>query len=289
MLSRTVGRPALILRAGWRLLRGLSCIGAAATAALGAYLYGGFPGMFSSRTTWAIMVVAAVVGSSNVINDIRDAENDRIDKPDRPLPAGRMSPRCAFRIAVASAVVAVGLAAFISLLAVMQAVITLAVGWLYSFRLKGTVLIGNAVVAALDGYCVTFGALCAGGLSDRVIVASLFVFLFCFAYLVLLTIRDYYADGVAAVRTVATAFGERVAVLIFDGLAIIMSIALIVPALLGRFSSVYLIAITVTALCPMLTAALLIGIKSGTKAMAAAILILRLSWFPGIASLMLLR
>jgi geranylgeranylglycerol-phosphate geranylgeranyltransferase len=289
MLSGAVQRPVLMLRDGWKLVRGLSCMGAAATAVLGAYLYGGFPAVLSARTAEAVAVVAAVVGSSNAINDIRDVDNDRVDKPDRPLPAGRLSPRTAFGIATASAAAALGLAAFISLPAAAQAIVTLLVGWLYSFRLKGTVLIGNAVAALLDGYCVTFGALCTGGLSGRVIVASIFVFLFCFAYLVLHTARDYYADQVAAIRTVATVLGERNAILVFEFLAIATSIALILPALLGWFSSNYLIAILVTVVCPMLTAALLVGIKTGATAIAAAILILRLSWFPGIAGLMLLR
>jgi geranylgeranylglycerol-phosphate geranylgeranyltransferase len=289
MVRRAVPRPVLILGDTWRLVRGLSCMGAAATAVLGAYLYGGFPAALSPRSIEAMVVVAAVVGSSNAINDIRDAEADRIDKPRRPLPAGRLSARSAFGIATASGAAAVGLAAFIGLLGETQAVLTLAVGWLYSFRLKGTVLIGNAVVALLDGYCVTFGALCAGGLNGKVIAATAFVFLFCFAYLVLLTVRDYYPDSVASIRTVATVLGERSAILVFASLAIAMSIALILPALLGWFSGSYLIAILVTAVCPMLTAALLVGIKTGATAIAAAILMLRLSWFPGIASLMLLR
>lgn len=289
MLSVAVRRPMLVLSDGWRLVRGLSCLGGAAATVLGAYLYGGFPAVLSIRTAEAVGVVAAVVGSSNAINDIRDADNDRIDKPDRPLPAGRLSLRTAFGIATGSAAVAFGVAAFIGFLAVAQAIVTLLVGWLYSFRLKGTVLIGNAIVALLDGYCVTFGALCTGGLTSRVIAASIFVFLFCFAYLVLLTARDYYADGVAAIRTVATVLGERGAILVFEFLAIAMSIALILPALLGWFSSNYLIAILITIVCPMLTAALLVSLKTGATAMAAAILILRLSWFPGIAGLMLLR
>jgi len=46
-------------------------------------------------------VVFAITAAGNVFNDLCDLEIDRINRPDRPLPSGKVSPRAAGALAAA--------------------------------------------------------------------------------------------------------------------------------------------------------------------------------------------
>jgi len=60
------------------------------------------------------LVMAAVLNAaSNALNQIYDLEIDRINKPRRPLPSGRLSSREAWTFTLATYVVALGLAWFV--------------------------------------------------------------------------------------------------------------------------------------------------------------------------------
>lgn len=87
-------------------------------------------------TTTSILLY--VVGI--IINDYRDLEIDRKERPDRPLPAGKISPRSALAFVFFAAISAIFLATLVSIPSVLLAVILLITIIAYDCWLKNNFL-----------------------------------------------------------------------------------------------------------------------------------------------------
>src|SRR5207244_3199585 len=62
----------------------------------------------------AVIAAAVLNAASNGLNQIYDLENDRINKPHRPLPSGRMSGTQAWTFVVLTYIAALALVAFVN-------------------------------------------------------------------------------------------------------------------------------------------------------------------------------
>jgi len=87
-------------------------------------------------TTTSILLY--VVGI--IINDYRDLEIDRKERPDRPLPAGKISPRSALAFVFVAAISAIFLATLVGIPSVLLAVILLITIIAYDCWLKNNFL-----------------------------------------------------------------------------------------------------------------------------------------------------
>jgi len=103
----------------------------------------------------AVLAAAVLNAASNGLNQICDFENDRINKPHRPLPSGRMTPRQAWTFVVATYVLALAMVAVVNweTLAIyfVAALSTVA----YSappIRLKRHPLGSNLIIALIRGW-----------------------------------------------------------------------------------------------------------------------------------------
>jgi len=98
------------------------------------------------------------------VNDIYDLEVDRVNRPDRPIPSGRISARQASALSLV--MLAAGLACgFLSVipLAVVIAVAYAFLSWLYNARAKRTGLPGNLIVASSLAIPFIYGGAVSGG------------------------------------------------------------------------------------------------------------------------------
>lgn len=112
-------------------------------------------------TTWVVVKVASgtlmaavLNAASNTLNQVTDLEADRINKPNRPIPAGRIGAAEAVRAAGALYVSAFLLAAVAGVQCVWLAGIAALLTVLYSappFRLKAVPFLANAVIAVPRG------------------------------------------------------------------------------------------------------------------------------------------
>ncbi len=116
-------------------------------------------GTFAMPLRWLPLVLAsmAIYAAGIVLNDRFDLEIDRVERPDRPLPSGRVSERFATWLGTGLLVVGFGLAAAsgstVSAI-VASVLITCVVG--YDAGLKRTVL-GPQVMGACRGLNVLLG------------------------------------------------------------------------------------------------------------------------------------
>lgn len=187
----------------------------------------------------ASLIAGLVTGAGNVLNDVFDADIDAVNRPERPIPRGRISKREAVAVAASLlAVSLVGLGQVAKTLVVAIAVFNAVALLGYSWKLKRTPLVGNSTVAYLVGSAFLFGGAAVGGISE-----SLPLFLVAFAATlgreVAKDVEDLPGDSGRA-ETLATALGSMRASQVA---ALSMGITVLVsplPYLAGVLGPVYL-------------------------------------------------
>ena len=149
----------------------------AAVAAGGVWLgHACLPGPIDWRAaTLGSLAMALLAAAGNMHNDVIDLPIDRINRPDRPLPSGRIAPRAA--LAVASITFAAALALAFAL-GPAQGYLVALMGLLlyfYNVNLKGMPLAGNLAVALLCALAIYFPEL--PHRPDYTLIPALFAFL----------------------------------------------------------------------------------------------------------------
>ena len=107
---------------------------------------------------FAAVAAALQLGAGNVINDYFDREIDKINKPLRPIPSGRIFPANAKIYAGILFAISLGFAWMINLYAFAFAVLSLIVSYFYSSNLKKT-WAGHFIVSYLVASPAIFAAL----------------------------------------------------------------------------------------------------------------------------------
>ena len=203
-----------------------------------------FLGGYVARTgEWGNILLAAVVtflvtGAGNTWNDYLDVEIDRINRPDRVLPSGQVSRRAALIFALSLNAVALVIAAFINPAAFVVALLASAILYLYSWKLKSTVLLGNLTVAVISAMSVVFGGIAAGNVRPTLPLAII-IFVAITGREILKTLADYEGDLRQRVKTISTAWGRRSARIFFFVIAALTGWIMLVPYLLDMYKPVY--------------------------------------------------
>ncbi len=138
--------------------------------------------------------------ASFAINDYFDVETDRANRRfDRPLVSGAVSKKAALYTAGASFIIGVAASFPINFYAFMLAIMFGVMAFLYSYRLKDTLLLGNVYIALSMVVAFIYGDLVVSGyIAQSIIIISIIIFLSGLAREIHGMIRDY--DGDAKVR-----------------------------------------------------------------------------------------
>ena len=159
------------MNAWLEILRPANCGMAAIAVLVGMLLVVTKLGASFSLPVVLLAAVAAflIAGAGNAINDYVDVEADKVNRPKRPIPSGRVSRAAALNYSIALFAIGIFLAAAIfhytglwwpaAIAAVNSGLLIL-----YAFRLKDSLLIGNIVVSYLVGSSFLFGGAAAGDL-----------------------------------------------------------------------------------------------------------------------------
>lgn len=186
----------------------------------------------------ATLATLAISSAANAWNDYRDIEIDKINQPQRPLPSGAITPKAALIFSVVMTLVSVLLAALINLPAFLIAVSSAVLLYIYSWRLKSTILLGNVVVAFISGLSAVFGGVAAGNVGPSLWLAAI-IFTAIMGREVLKTMADYEGDLRQQIRTISTAWGRRPARILFFVLVWATLGMMMLPYLFRVYSPVY--------------------------------------------------
>lgn len=270
-------------RAWLRLMRPANSLAAAGLVLVGGHLATGWP--WSSEVWQAAAAMWAVTTFGYVTNDLHDISIDRVNKPDRPLPSGRVRVEAARWMAMALAAIAVALASRIDTLAVGAAIAVLGALLLYNWVLKGAVLLGNALVAALSGLALGVGSYAAGQ-DSLPWLPALLVCLFILAREILKTIEDVEGDRRAGLRTLATARGPQQAARVYAWVIGGFVVASLAAGLLARYSAAYFLIILGVDIGLIQSARWVIGAPTPLCA-RAGLRISKVGYFLGLLALLL--
>lgn len=130
-------------------------------------------GTLNRRTPGLAAASVCLYWAGMAANDWADRELDAVERPERPIPSGRVSPRAALGLAAGLTAAGVGLAAWAGgRRALATAVPLAATVWAYDVKAKNTAA-GPAVMAACRGLDVLLGA--SGGRAAKAVPAALTV------------------------------------------------------------------------------------------------------------------
>jgi geranylgeranylglycerol-phosphate geranylgeranyltransferase len=219
----------------FKLSRPLSTLSGGLAVLLGGYVAG--TGAWT-KIILAVLTTLFIASAANAWNDYLDIDIDRINQPKRPLPAGTVHPKSAWKFSIVMTLVALLLAAFISRPAFLIALGSSIVLYIYSWKLKSTVLMGNATVAAVSALSAIFGGIAAGNARPSLWLAAI-IAVGIMGREVLKTLADYEGDLRQRCRTIATVWGRRTARGVFYALVSATMVVMMLPYLLDVYRPVY--------------------------------------------------
>jgi len=191
-------------------------------------------------------VAAALIGAGgNIINDILDVEIDRINRPNRPLPAGKVTVRTATRLYIFTKMSGIFFAAMAGIVPAIIAAVSSFIIFFYSYFLKNIPLVGNFTVSVFTGMIFIFGASTVGYYSN-----ALFPFIFAFMINmvreVVKDIEDIEGDSAENVRTFPVVFGIEPARKLSILIAVLLIIVTFIPFILRVYRIEFLVVIAVS-------------------------------------------
>jgi geranylgeranylglycerol-phosphate geranylgeranyltransferase len=231
---------------------------------------------------------ALATGAGNVINDYFDVDIDRVNKPRRPLPSNRMTPRGALWLyAVLSAAL---LAAFAAL---PTAVALLAWAWhlslfAYAAKLKRVFVVGNVLVAAITSSAFVAGAMLAGHPSASV-VPVLIGFFFVWGRELVKGAEDVEGDRAVGAGTLAVVAGVGRAVSAAAALMLCLAILIPLPALVRYYGARYFLTMEALVVPALIGSAWLISARPDRASFNRASWILKAGMFFGILAIAVAR
>ena len=221
----------------------------------------------------AMIVVFFETAAGNVINDYFDYKIDLINKPERPLPSGRISLKNGKYYAYFLFLAGTICGFLISLLTnnwIPFAIVLIAdvILYLYAYTLKTTPLIGNLTVAFMTGFGFVFGGFTLN--NPNIIMISLYLGFFAFvmttAREIVKDIEDIEGDKADGAKTLPILIGAKKPALLAVALIIIDCVLCPILYYNHIFGFYYLIVIAIAVLIFLYSAFLILKSQDSATA-----------------------
>ncbi|MFC7096430.1 geranylgeranylglycerol-phosphate geranylgeranyltransferase [Halobaculum marinum] len=229
--TRTLGGYLDLARAG-------NAVAAGVLTFVGAFVAGGLTS--AGAVALAVVATVAATAAGNAVNDYFDRDIDAVNRPDRPIPSGRVSARAAAAYAAALFLVAVVAAVSLPPLALGIAVANLLALLAYTQLFKGLPAVGNVVVAYLTGSTFLFGAAAVGPIAPPTWTLFGLAATATFAREVVKDVEDVAGDREEGLRTLPIVVGERAALTLATVVMAAATVGSVLPVVGGTFGLAYL-------------------------------------------------
>ena len=192
----------------------------------------------------AAFAASLVLASGNVINDINDAEIDKINKPFRPLPSGNLTIQQAYGLYVSSVFLSILISVFLNEIALAIVLFSILSLFVYSKFLKQIPLIGNITVAFLTGLVFIFGGVVVEN-PTAAIVPAVFAFLINLIREIVKDMEDVEGDSKADLVTFPIKFGSKKSTILILFIAISLILFTLYPFLSKLYRIEYFVTVMV--------------------------------------------
>jgi geranylgeranylglycerol-phosphate geranylgeranyltransferase len=181
--------------------------------------------------------------SALIFNDYFDLAVDRINAPQRPLPAGRLSPREVLALGGITALAGLAAAGALNPLALGVSVVVWLLGFWYNWKLKAAGLWGNLIVSTSVAMTFVLGGIGAGQVWNRTVwVFGLIAFVFDLGEEIAADAMDAAGDQQRASKSVAIVRGKQTALRLSGLLFGTVVVLTFVPVVWGGLGGRYLLA-----------------------------------------------
>jgi len=235
---------------------------------------------FLIASNWALdklqnlILSAIIVGLTSaggyVVNDIYDIEIDKINKPNRPLPSGRIGIKEAWYITLISFIASIILSFFLNnILLIIITLLVIISLYLYAKEIKRSGFWGNLIVATDSALVFLYGALSYTQDFSKVlpsIVPFLYSFLLTISREIIKGIEDYHGDKAHNVMTLPVRLGIVRAWRLSKIMLIFIILISPLPIIIFHFNIFYLILVLIVDLFILLVILSKEDISSASRA-----------------------
>ncbi len=190
----------------------------------------------------ACLVGMLITAAANGINDYFDIEIDRINKPHRPFPSGRLGRTEGLVLVAISFAAALILAGRINPAALGVTLFSGLLLYWYSARLKRTVLWGNLAVSLVTALAFVFGGIAVGRFRSA-LVPAVFSFLMHLGREIIKDMEDVGGDAALNAATFPVVRGIEPARRLATAVLLVLLPVTWLPWLLGLYGRWYLLAV----------------------------------------------
>ena len=196
------------LSAYWTLVRIPNCLLIGLAVVVGESIaLGTLPSPFAA--VFGFLTASLLLAGTMVLNDIHDIDVDRVNTPQRPLPAGKIGVREAHLLSAALSVLGMLSSIVLGPLTFLTALFALILMVYYNTKGKSTGLLGNAVVSFNVALPFFFGGLAVNNLRPLLFIFFVLAFLANMAREIAKGIIDVAGDSLTRVKTLAVLKGPR--------------------------------------------------------------------------------
>jgi geranylgeranylglycerol-phosphate geranylgeranyltransferase len=211
----------------------------------------------------AAITASLTMSAGNIINDIYDLNGDKINHPERPLPSGIISIQSAYAFYLMLITISLAISLFISNLNFVVNLLAVILLYLYSYKFKRLLLVGNLIVSFLTGLAFIYGGIAVNNIYYSV-VPALFAFLINLIREIVKDIEDSEGDMHEGIITFALKFGIKTALNTIVSLCMLLMILTLYPYLNGNYGGYYLVVI-LTLVIPVLIYFVLSLLKDSSR------------------------
>ncbi len=226
------------------LLRPYNGILAVLGIVIGSIVAGSFAAVGAIAIVLALAVSFMINGAGNAINDYFDYKIDQVNRPKRPIPSDRIKRNSVAVYFILLIAVSLALSYYVSANFFYIALVNSIVSLIYSWKLKGTPLIGNIAVSWLAASTFIAGALISYTFQSvpmAIMILASMAFLGSLSREIVKDVEDVKGDREFGAKTLPVAVGEKPAK-IFASIVLLLGIlSLLLPVYIGLFNIFYYI------------------------------------------------
>ena len=194
-----------------------------------------------NRNCIRFLSVFFISATSLILNDYFDIESDKINAPERPLPAGLVTERDIVLLSIVVTMLGFITGYLISLEALLVLILVWAVGFLYNWQFKKAGFIGNLMVSFSVGMTFVFGGIAVDKPFEIIVwYFAIIVMLIDLGEEIAADAMDIEGDSQVGSRSLALVFGRENALKISGAIFLLVIVACSLPFLLGWLEWIYL-------------------------------------------------
>ena len=209
---------------------------------MGAFLSGTLRPL--SSVLLAALAGGLIAGAAKAINDYFGIEIDRVNKPNLPLPSGRLLPKAVYAFSMSLFGCGCLIATVVNWMTFLVAVFSSILLYAYSARLKRTILWGNLTVSLITALAFVFGGVAVNHFGLALIPAG-FAFFFNFGREIIKDVQDMPGDAADDAVTYPIYAGRGRALLLATLIFGLLILGTFVPWWLNVYGVYYLVAVVV--------------------------------------------